>query len=144
MAEIQKVTLFITGTPKPQGSKSAFRRGNKIVMVEASKGLPEWRTAVIDAVKQNIHERMSLDKFSEPVKVSCVFVLPKPQKPKFAVPGVKPDLDKLVRGLLDPLVIGGLLQDDSLVVELSASKVYVGDTMPVPGCRVIVEKITNS
>lgn len=138
--------LTIYGEPKPQGSKSAFRQGNRIVMVEASKGLPEWRKQVITACNLYKLEQMTVEPFTSPVRVTAVFVLSKPKKPKFSQPGVKPDLDKLVRGLLDPIVIAEILKDDSLVTEIIASKVYIGDTrgLPEPGCRVIIEKITDS
>lgn len=143
MDKVSEITVW--GVPKPQGSKSAFRRGNRIVMVEASKGLPEWRLAVIDAVKQEMFRQMNPVPITEPVSISVVFVLPKPQKPKFWLPAVKPDLDKLLRGLLDPLVIAGFLKDDSLVVEIFARKVYVGEAigLPEPGARLTVTKVTE-
>ena len=31
--------MFIEGTPAPQGSKNAYQRGGRIVLVEASKNL---------------------------------------------------------------------------------------------------------
>lgn len=35
---------------------------------------------------------------------------------------VKPDLDKLLRMLLDPLVVAGMLRDDCLVVSFDGSE----------------------
>lgn len=46
-------------------------------------------------------------------------------------PGVKPDLDKLVRSTLDGLVAGGALEDDARIVGLVASKRYAAKGSPV-------------
>ena len=51
-------------------------------------------------------------------------------------PGGRPDLDKLVRALLDGLTMGGAWSDDSQVVQLTASKIY-----GVPGCTITFYKI---
>ena len=48
--------LSVTGRPAPQGSKNAYVIGKRAVMVEASKHLPAWRTAVVGAVSELFNE----------------------------------------------------------------------------------------
>ena len=42
-------TFHVAGFPAPQGSKNAYRRGNKVVLVESSKKVKPWRAAVAQA-----------------------------------------------------------------------------------------------
>ncbi|MGP5083022.1 hypothetical protein ACTXJ8_14785 [Corynebacterium variabile] len=42
-------TFHVPGVPAPQGSKNAYRRGNKVVLVESSKMVKPWRAAVAQA-----------------------------------------------------------------------------------------------
>ncbi|WP_312778521.1 hypothetical protein [Corynebacterium variabile] len=39
-------TFHVPGVPAPQGSKNAYRRGNKVLLVESSKKVKPWRAAV--------------------------------------------------------------------------------------------------
>ena len=122
--------------PAPQGSKRAVRRGDKTVLVEMSKKLPVWRDAVQQAAYLTGHHH------DIPVRVELRFYMPRPQKPKWWVPAVTPDLDKLVRSTLDGLVKGGLLKDDALVVSVVASKVYAEAPTEV-GVSVNVWEVTE-
>jgi len=57
------------------------------------------------------------------VKVELDFIVTKPKSTKRAFPSVKPDLDKLVRAVLDGLT-GVVYEDDSQVIMIKASKTY--------------------
>jgi Holliday junction resolvase RusA-like endonuclease len=46
----------------------------------------------------------------------------KASAPKFVA--VKPDVDKLIRAVLDALTDAGVFRDDSRVVQVSATKIY--------------------
>lgn len=72
-----------------------------------------------------------------PVSVMLWFYFPKPKRPKWPVPAVKPDLDNLEKSVLDGLVDGGLLQDDALVVDLVSRKRYTGG---MPMVRAVVRR----
>ena len=130
--------LFVKGRPAPQGSKNAFVIGKRAVMVEASKHLPAWRNDIILAVKQLFNDTQDVSKFVDPVKLKVTFYIERPKQPKYKVwPGQKPDLDHLVRGCADPLVIAGLLQDDSLIVKILAEKVWCSaETAVEPGATI--------
>lgn len=125
------VTFRVDGVPIPQGSKKAFVRGRRAVLVDDNaEKLKPWRQKV--AASSDIGET-----FDGPVLVAAIFYLPKPKRPKFWVPGVKPDLDKLMRALGDGMTDGGLLSDDSRIVTQWIHKRYASDQNP-PGVRVLV------
>ena len=63
--------------------------------------------------------------------------MPRPKRPRWPVPAVKPDLDKLVRSVHDSLQAGGVLAEDSRVVRLTAQKAYVPDGQE-PGVTVVI------
>jgi Holliday junction resolvase RusA-like endonuclease len=114
--------------PRPQGSKKyvGTRRtkagANIPLIIEASPGLPVWRKAVADAVKQAMIDSGDLSKFEGAVKVEAVFYLTRKKSVTRAMPTVPPDVDKLSRSLLDSLK--GVWGDDSQVVRLEVSKKY--------------------
>lgn len=126
MTALHPVLLFFApGVPAPQGSKNAYQRGNRVVQVEASKGLPAWRAAVMAAA-------MMLWRTEPPivsaVTVEVEFVRPRPKK--FGITAVvprltaTPDLDKMCRSVGDALVDAGALKDDALIDRWVASKRY--------------------
>jgi crossover junction endodeoxyribonuclease RusA len=130
--------LFVDGRPAPQGSKNAFVIGKRAVMVEASKHLPAWRSAIVLAVKKLFADSEDVSKFVEPVKLKVTFYIERPKQPKYKVyPGGKPDLDHYIRAVGDALTIGGLIADDALIVKILAEKVWCGpETKPEPGATI--------
>jgi len=115
------------GIPAPQGSKRHVGNGR---MVESSKALKPWRQQIIaDAKQLQIN-----DPLDTPVGVTLVLCFPRPKHhyskngtlkakaPKHKI--TRPDLDKLTRGVLDSLVLAGVIKDDSLVYSVSAYKRY--------------------
>jgi Holliday junction resolvase RusA-like endonuclease len=114
--------LFVAGEPRPQGSKKAFNRGAHIVLVEANKDLPAWR----DHMKRMFElKMMELDnRFDTAVSVSLTFWLTRPKTVTRQYATKTYDIDKLTRAVLDSLTQGGVIQDDSNVVDLTARKTY--------------------
>lgn len=117
-AELRPLSLSIVGVPVPKGSKSLFRGR----MVESSKAWPAWLQLLRDesaiAMRQDRHPL-----FQGPVSVTLTFVLPKPQRPRSPFHVTKPDLDKLIRGVLDGLT-KIVWYDDAQVFEIVAVKRY--------------------
>lgn len=115
--------IFVAGEPKPQGSKNAYKRGNRIVLVESSKGLPEWRRSLVEAFKpfEGLSTRPG---YENGATVSVEIYVTRPQSVKRQNPTVKPDLDKLIRAIGDALTIAGVLKDDSMIIEWKARKYY--------------------
>jgi crossover junction endodeoxyribonuclease RusA len=113
--------LFVPGEPRPQGSKKAFQRGLKIVLVEANKQLPAWREQMRKAFEMKMLERDT--PFSTAVSVSITFWLTRPKTVKREYATGTYDLDKLTRAVLDSLQ-DKVLTNDNLVVDLTARKNY--------------------
>jgi Holliday junction resolvase RusA-like endonuclease len=121
--------IRIYGDPAPQGSKRVFN--GRIVEASGNK-LKVWRKAIAAACQNQVTEEHSL--LLGPVRVEVEFYLPRPAsvtQKKRPLPIVPPDLDKLLRGLLDGIgqseVIWG---DDSQVVQIDAVKLYADETEP--------------
>lgn len=129
---IDVVAFFIPGTPVPQGSKTAFVVGGRAVVTDQNRStLKPWRATVATYASEQART------FNSPVAVTLRFTMPRPQKPRWHVPAVKPDIDKLVRAMLDGLTEGGLIADDARVVDLHATEIY-GDQL---GAHVIVKAV---
>jgi crossover junction endodeoxyribonuclease RusA len=128
--------LYVPGIPVAQGSKNAYRRGERIVLVETAKRLPAWRYQIAQAARELNREVIEFDA----VRVTLLFMLPQPKKPVRQYPTTKPDIDKLSRAVLDALT-GVLYKDDSQVTQLDAQKVY---TYGEPGVYITVAGINNS
>lgn len=88
-------------------------------MVESSKAVKPWRVDVAWAAREAF-----LTPFDGPVRLELGFVMPRPKSaPKRSTPAAvkRPDLDKLVRAVMDA-VTGVVVVDDSQVVHLVATK----------------------
>jgi Holliday junction resolvase RusA-like endonuclease len=120
ISEIAYLEFFVPGKPCPQGSKNAFRRGKRIILVESCKGLPAWREAVSSASLAHCPSNWQDDATYE-VSLEFYFARPKSDyrsgvlradAPCFHV--TRPDGDKLSRAILDACT-GTLWSDDSRV-----------------------------
>ena len=113
--------IFIPGAPAPQGSSRAFVRGNRAIITHANAKTMPWR----DTVRSFVGVGLPGIVFPEgPVAVTARFVMPRVKsEPKRSTrPHTrKPDLDKLVRAVLDALT-GVVFTDDSQVTAVFASK----------------------
>lgn len=144
------LTITVLGVPAPQGSKRAFRNqhSGRIQMVESSKRLPNWRAdirdAALTALDSHDEQRKAL-LWESPIVASMVFRMPRPKghwlpaNSRRAVPMLhpnapneptgKPDLDKLVRAVLDALT-GVVWRDDSQIVHIETWKTYAYSGRP--------------
>lgn len=122
------------GVPAPQGSKRHVGNGR---MIEASQKLVPWRNAVKAATIAQLGPDFT--PIETPVALDITFSVARPKTVKIAYPITRyyGDIDKLARSTLDALTFGGLLIDDSIVVDLRARKVFVGtsddDSLLEPG-----------
>lgn len=104
-----------SGIPIPQGSMKVIHGR---VLHSQGSALAAWRSLIgweasLAGAKPH----------SEPVRISILFIMPRPRTVKRALPSVPPDLDKLVRGVLDGLT-GIAYADDGQVVKIEAKKIY--------------------
>jgi Holliday junction resolvase RusA-like endonuclease len=115
-------TFHVPGIPAPQGSKTGYIRGGRVVLVESSKKVKPWRAAVAQAATIAYLHAEPID---GPVAVEIDFHLPRPKSlPKRVIWMVKkPDLDKLIRSTLDALS-GIAYIDDNRITHITATKDY--------------------
>ena len=141
--ELFAVEFTVYGQPVPQGSKKAIGR-NVIEIADAR--LRSWRHDVASAAYAEMGDTKP---FLRPVAIQLHFHFDRPRghygtgrnaerlKPSApAVPGVKPDLDKLIRSVLDAIT-GIVIRDDCLVVSLVSGKFYAQGRPPGLDCQVI-------
>ena len=85
--------FFVHGIPRPQGSKKGYFRNGRVILVEASKQLPEWREQIIVAAKEAMMlSDVWLLKSDKPIRVEAVFFFPRPKTVKREYPSVAPDV----------------------------------------------------
>lgn len=132
MTEVAR--FFVEGEPRPQGSKTPVRRGNRVILIEGTGANPkrhkEWRAAVAEQARRVVHDE-GVEELDCAVRVELRFKMPRPKSRHRLIRAVtvKPDIDKLVRAVLDGITSSDkvgtlLLKDDSRVVELYAEKYY--------------------
>jgi Holliday junction resolvase RusA-like endonuclease len=151
------VSFTVRGVPVPQGSKRALvhrSTGRAVVIEQGGQRHKDWRQDVKSAAVEAMGWRVSEDGIkvfgqpvmTGPVGVSICFTVPKPKsapKTRRIWPDKRPDLDKLVRAILDAIT-GEVIADDAQVTELRAYKVYPGEghqSLPQPGVVVAVWEI---
>jgi Holliday junction resolvase RusA-like endonuclease len=132
------ITFRVNGIPQPQGSKTAFVRNGRAVLVEGRRGparenFKTWR----EAVQRGAAEHCMGEPIAGPLHVTAVFVMPKPKSAKKNAtrPVTRPDVDKLARTVLDALTQSGLIVDDSHIARLHVEKTYATERDP---CGVLV------
>lgn len=127
----------VTGQPAPQGSKRAFQRGTKIVLVEMSQRVKPWR--------ENVHLQARATRAAPPatgaIAVRIDFFIPAPKRRRWPLPLGRPDVDKLARAALDGLT-GVAFVDDSQVVDLHVTKRYT-EPGEEPGARIVVTAVAD-
>src|SRR5437867_2944436 len=109
----RQVSFHVRGLPIAQGSMRAFLIKGKPVVTANSKGLPAWRQAV-----NHEAQRVAAGLMTGPIAVELTFLMPKPKsapKKKRIFATKRPDLDKLVRSVLDAITPGRSIRSTSRV-----------------------------
>ena len=124
--------LVVHGVPAPQGSKKggfSAKTGKTFVYEQNSKTQKSWRQDVIAAAVA-LRELHGFETLDGPLELTVEFRLPRPASVNIRrrpYPGVKPEIDKLLRNTLDGLTQAGIYRDDAQVVNLGAFKRYATD-----------------
>jgi len=135
-----RVAFDVPSEPQPQGSSRAFRHRHtgRVMVTSDNARLRPWRDAVCWHARQAMHTpwligTVARPPFEGPVAVVLEFRFARPAGhfgkrglPPSAPSGhvVRPDLDKLVRAVLDALSEAGVWRDDAQVVSIAARKAY--------------------
>ncbi|WP_219819799.1 RusA family crossover junction endodeoxyribonuclease [Pseudoclavibacter sp. RFBB5] len=136
------IEFNVDGAPVQQGSKQAFGFKRADGSVGASvvdvnkKPLRAWREEVQAAASDFAGTFIK----HEPLQVDVVFRMNRGVSVKRPHPSVQPDLDKLLRAVLDALTISRIYVDDAQVVASTQVKRYA---LPheTPGARIRVSRI---
>jgi len=113
---VLKDAFFVRGRPIPQGSMKFIKPG--VMIHSRALELARWRADIARNA-----ELFGFKPITSAVKVDLDFVVSRPKSTKRTYPSVKPDLDKLIRAVLDGLT-GVAFQDDSQVILINSSKTY--------------------
>lgn len=160
------LTLRVTGTPTPQGSKKGFvnpKTGRAIIVDDNKKPLKDWRgdvrKAALDAIANHNGGTIPPGEawpfpLNGPITVTVCFYIARPKyhyrsgkhahelrpdAPVFV--DKKPDGDKLVRAIFDALTSAGVYGDDAQVVIHHAEKRYTAHGQP-PGALITIRPAT--
>ena len=134
--------LYITGTPRAQGSMRHVGNGRLI----HGKGMTVWRNHVQFMLEQWTGTWFGgWEPLDEPVEVHAKFYLQRPKKPRLEHAATGLDLDKLQRCVGDALERSGVLKNDARIIRWRAEKHWTHDIESEdghePGVRLKVRRV---
>ena len=121
------IEFEVEGNPVTQGSMKVI---NGRVLHSRGEALILWRTMVAMAAR-----KAGCFPMPNPIEMTIDFRLPRPKTVRRNLPYVAPDLDKLIRAVLDALT-GVAYVDDGQVVTIKSTKTY-GD----PGVKITLDTL---
>ena len=125
----QVIKFEVYGDPQPKGSMHTYGNG---YVVHSNKS-KQWEKDIVDQI--TYHGELVL----EAVEVRLTFYMKRPKTVKNRLyPHVSPDLDKLVRAVLDAIT-DVLIKDDGQVVSLIAKKLYTVSDNELPGVMISIK-----
>lgn len=140
------IEFFVAGEPVPQGSTKAFyiKKLERVVTTHTNANTEAWRNRIATEA-QHANELRPQSYFSDDrrlgyeVVMEFTFTRPKSTPKRWKLNTKRPDLDKLVRAVLDGIT-NVLIPDDSQVVRITAGKCY-GDCDCSPGLRISIRRL---
>ena len=143
------IHFFVGGEPQPKGSTRAFyvKKLDRVVTTNSNRNTKQWQLRIaMEAQHANECRKVSFyspDKcYGYEVEATFVFQRPKSLPKKVLFDTKRPDLDKLVRTVLDGLTYA-IIPDDAQVISISAKKRYV-DGSEMPGAEIMVRRICST
>jgi len=144
------IEIVVVGEPVPKGSLVPFapeygapcptcgRRARRAPFVTEKRSSPSkgWQSRVHWAALTALNS-LPPAPAQTPVELEVKFLLSRGKSVRRPLPSVPPDLDKLARGLLDPLT-RVLYADDAQVTDLILRKRYADDGAP-PGALITAQ-----
>ena len=116
----RRLRFIVDAEPRSQGSMTAVynrRLGVSRVRHANAPALSLWRTLVREGAR-----RVNAEEWEGPIGIRISFGIKAPLNTKHGYPK-SPDLDKLIRGVLDALT-GVCYRDDSQVCNIEAQKIW--------------------
>lgn len=140
----------VPGTPAPEGSMRALRRGGLRVVPDNATALRRWRDTVDQHARITLMGDQAWHPLIGPVNVHIVFAFSRPVSHPKTRPtwptgrGTVGDIDKLARAVLDALT-GSVWRDDAQVIGLTAVKDWCGQgparLLTLPGAIIRVWRV---
>ena len=140
------IRIEVLGVPVPQGSTKGYpnRKTGGVNITHDNPKLRAWRDLVAKAASDAMIRRPQWGVLEGAVGIDLQVFLPRPKsapKRKRLRHQKRPDIDKVIRGILDALT-GVVFRDDSQVCEIKALKDY--DYDHAPGIICVVYPIPDS
>jgi Holliday junction resolvase RusA-like endonuclease len=142
------IKAWINGTPKGQPRPRAFARNGRARMYDPGTA-EAWKSSIAAALEGKIPAKP----MTGPVIMTAAFYMPRPrahygtgkraEELRADAPRLhtsKPDIDNLVKAVMDALSTLGVWRDDAQVASQTAYKRYSGK----PGCMLIVSELPNA
>jgi len=129
-----EVEFRVMGEPVPQGSTRAFiTKSGRPIITHSNRNVKEWRQRIATEAQAKRPPQWHM---GSAILINIDFFMPRPKSlPKKVEKDIKrPDLDKLIRAVLDGLT-GIYYDDDSQVIGIFASKEYAGKNV-APGVQI--------
>jgi len=142
------IHFFVGGEPQPKGSTRAFyvKKLDRVVTTNSNRNTKQWQLRIaMEAQRANECRKVSFyspDKcYGYEVETSFIFQRPKSLPKKVSLNTKRPDLDKLIRAVLDALA-NVIIPDDAQVISISSKKRYA-DGSEMPGAEILVRRIKS-
>lgn len=141
-------SFIVYGMPQPQGSTRAFipRGWTRPVITSDNSKLKPWRQELAQTVMVAMGEcgAQKVDR-GVPVSIALTFYFEKPKSQRKSAlhKTTKPDLDKLLRAVLDALT-GIAYQDDAQVCECRVAKVFDSPARVEIEIRTLAESVPKT
>lgn len=149
------LTFTVYGVALPKGNHRAITpRGMEFpVITESNRNVKSWQQLVSEGASHALQQLPESDRvlLANGVRLTIAFYMPRPKKHRkrgvFVPHCVKPDIDKLTRGVLDALTHVAY-HDDKQVTEIVVGKYYADvdgaahanvRVEPAPGCALTVQ-----
>lgn len=118
-----KINFFVSGIPKGQSRPRFFKRGN---FVGAYSPKTDFYILCYNEALKNKPQQP----ISEPIELKLTFQMPRPKSLKKGTiyHTKRPDLDNLIKAVLDALTQAGMWADDNLIYNMQANKIYSDKT----------------
>lgn len=147
------ISFSVPGEPVPQGGMTAFVVGGRARVAHKNpQNLGDYRARIAMAAKQ-----AGAYELSGPIAATVTFVLPRPKAHfgsgrnagvlKSRAPrwhsGSRPDIDKVLRALLDGIT-GVCCRDDGQIAMVSMAKLYTSELHPSPCTEVALTQLEGT
>lgn len=128
-----EIQFTVRGIPRAQGSCRAYMCQGRAIVTNKNPNLNQWRELVSSEARQHAPPAL----LEGALCVSCYFMFspPKSRRKQGMTMYSRPDIDKLMRAVLDACT-SIVWRDDAQVMILRGQKSYLDP----PGCRITIRQ----